>query len=203
MAVPVGKVCSTCKTEQDIENFARRTASPDGLAYICRACQKLKSAAHYQANKANWPRQEPAAAAARSLAYYYANRERKIKENNARARRNPEQQRAYKRAWAARNPDKVRVKTLRRVARKRGAQGSYTAHDWRALLDCLGHECGACGAEWPLTQDHVLPLALGGDNTIDNMQPLCGPCNSRKRDRCIDYRDPDLMRAFLAMRRGV
>lgn len=202
MAVPVGKVCSTCGIEQDRSNFARRAASPDGLAYVCKGCMRIYSAAHHQRNKGRW-KADPAKSRARALAYYYANRERKIKENNAAARRKPEQTRAHKRAWAARNPDKVRVKTLRRVALKKGAQGSYTAHDWRALLDCLGHECGACGAERGLTQDHVIPLALGGSNTIENMQPLCGSCNSRKRDRHIDYRDPDLLRAFLAMRRGL
>lgn len=31
-----------------------------------------------------------------------------------------------------------------------------------------------------LTLDHIFPYALGGLATIDNLQTLCGPCNSRK-----------------------
>jgi 5-methylcytosine-specific restriction endonuclease McrA len=41
-----------------------------------------------------------------------------------------------------------------------------------------------------LTEDHVVPLSLGGSNDIDNIQPLCKSCNSSKRGRHIDYRLP-------------
>jgi 5-methylcytosine-specific restriction endonuclease McrA len=29
---------------------------------------------------------------------------------------------------------------------------------------------------------------MGGTHTVDNVQPLCGPCNSRKHANHIDYR---------------
>jgi 5-methylcytosine-specific restriction endonuclease McrA len=45
-----------------------------------------------------------------------------------------------------------------------------------------------CKQEKPLTIDHVVPLSLGGSNSIDNLQPLCHQCNSRKGTRIIDYR---------------
>lgn len=45
-----------------------------------------------------------------------------------------------------------------------------------------------CVEAKPLTLDHVLPIAVGGSNTIDNAQPLCAMCNSIKGVQHIDYR---------------
>ena len=50
------------------------------------------------------------------------------------------------------------------------------------------HRCLACGIDGALTIDHVIPVSKGGPNTADNVQPLCGPCNSSKGTNTIDYR---------------
>ena len=50
--------------------------------------------------------------------------------------------------------------------------------------------CLACGEVRKLSVDHVVPLTKGGSCWPDNLQPLCRPCNSSKRDQTIDYR-PD------------
>jgi 5-methylcytosine-specific restriction endonuclease McrA len=40
-----------------------------------------------------------------------------------------------------------------------------------------------------LTRDHVIPLGEpGASDAIDNIQPLCGPCNAWKGRRALDYR---------------
>lgn len=43
-----------------------------------------------------------------------------------------------------------------------------------------GGRCTACGAEFDLQYDHVIPVALGGATSEQNLQLLCGPCNQRK-----------------------
>jgi 5-methylcytosine-specific restriction endonuclease McrA len=43
-----------------------------------------------------------------------------------------------------------------------------------------GGRCRQCGASSDLQFDHVIPVALGGGSTPDNLQILCGPCNRRK-----------------------
>jgi 5-methylcytosine-specific restriction endonuclease McrA len=61
--------------------------------------------------------------------------------------------------------------------------GTHTKEEWMRLRDAIGM-CVECGrADAPLDKDHIVPLARGGCDCIHNLQPLCGPCNSRKGDR--------------------
>jgi hypothetical protein len=43
-----------------------------------------------------------------------------------------------------------------------------------------GGACVACGSRFDLQYDHVIPIALGGASTLDNLQILCAPCNQHK-----------------------
>ncbi len=43
-----------------------------------------------------------------------------------------------------------------------------------------GGRCVECGTDFDLQYDHVIPVALGGATTPENLQLLCGPCNRRK-----------------------
>ena len=89
---------------------------------------------------------------------------------------------AYKKA----NPDKLLVWHHKRRANK---QGSFTAQEWQDLCARHDYRCLACGeSNVKLTVDHVVPLSKGGMNTIENLQPLCGSCNSSKHTKEIDYR---------------
>lgn len=81
--------------------------------------------------------------------------------------------------------------TNMRRARKKAADGTHTLQQWNALKLKYGSRCLACGrheAEIRLTRDHVIPLVLGGSDSVDNLQPLCARCNSSKGTKVIDYR---------------
>jgi len=51
-----------------------------------------------------------------------------------------------------------------------------------------GMHCLKCGSEEGLTIDHVVPLARGGNNDVENLQTLCYRCNSAKGDAVKSYR---------------
>lgn len=78
-----------------------------------------------------------------------------------------------------------------RIARQRlkANGGKHTAAEWRELLDRFDGRCACCGrGDVPIEKDHVIPVVLGGSNSIENLQPLCGGCNRRKSRRIVDYR---------------
>lgn len=49
----------------------------------------------------------------------------------------------------------------------------------------LDRPCVACGAV-ATTIDHIVPIARGGRNDEENLQPMCGPCNSAKGVKTMD-----------------
>jgi 5-methylcytosine-specific restriction endonuclease McrA len=47
----------------------------------------------------------------------------------------------------------------------------------RAVFERDGGTCVDCGSNFDLQYDHVIPVALGGATSLDNLQLLCGDCN--------------------------
>lgn len=67
--------------------------------------------------------------------------------------------------------------------------GSFTAKEWRWLCNRFDMRCVACGEERQLVADHVIPASKGGSSAIENIQPLCVPCNQAKNTTARDFRD--------------
>lgn len=88
--------------------------------------------------------------------------------------------------WRANNPDKKQASHSRRRARKVGVESDNSVLS--DLIALYGSRCLCCGAETILTVDHVVPLFMGGSDLLDNKQPLCKSCNSRKGVKTVDYR---------------
>ncbi len=64
------------------------------------------------------------------------------------------------------------------------------ARNRRLLYGEQGGHCSGCGTHFQmrnLTVDHIIPRSKGGTDHIDNLQLLCGHCNSVKGDRGMEY----------------
>ena len=118
-------------------------------------------------------------------------------------RKNRERLRANRRLYYQRNKVKERRSAVMRKHKNRSS-GDYSITDWERLLNECRFRCGACGRlenrEDPLsklTPDHVIPVVLGGTNTIDNIQVLCYSCNSSKQGKTIDFRETSCLHGTL------
>jgi len=60
------------------------------------------------------------------------------------------------------------------------------------VFDLHGHKCLCCGSYDNICIDHIVAVANGGLNEIENLQPLCRSCNSSKGAKTIDYRNSTL-----------
>jgi 5-methylcytosine-specific restriction endonuclease McrA len=84
---------------------------------------------------------------------------------------------------------KARRQEARNRRQPKNAANTTTWTEWVDLVDKYNHKCLCCGRDdVPMSLDHVIPRSLGGADTIDNVQPLCKSCNSKKSNKTIDYR---------------
>lgn len=68
--------------------------------------------------------------------------------------------------------------------------GSHTFKEWNDLKKRFNYMCLCCKKLEPevkLTEDHIVPIKMGGNNYIENIQPLCQSCNSIKGTQAIDF----------------
>lgn len=68
--------------------------------------------------------------------------------------------------------------------------GFHSNNEWETLKAQCNWTCPCCHESEPkiiLTKDHIIPLLRGGSNNIENIQPLCKLCNSKKHTQIIKY----------------
>jgi 5-methylcytosine-specific restriction endonuclease McrA len=136
----------------------------------------------------NWIRRNKAYVRAYNKKWQKDHAEYMRKRNAEYRRLNPDKILEKDRRYRKRCPEAFKAKDARRRARLTEAGGSFTVSEWKSLCRKFHNRCLCCGKRRKLTPDHVIPVSKLGSSNIDNIQPLCGPCNSRKKDRTIDFR---------------
>lgn len=120
-----------------------------------------------------------------------ADSKRRISESKKGTIQTPEQlesnrQGQYRR-YLRLNPDYQVKKRNKRIADN---GGFHSTKEWEELKKQSNFTCLACKRKEPeikLTRDHILPIVLGGRNDIQNIQPLCLICNSKKHTQTVRY----------------
>ena len=92
--------------------------------------------------------------------------------------------------WDRQRRQDARLDRLRKIRARdedlAGSRRERIPEEVRAFVwERDGAQCTRCGAEDDLQFDHVIPVAKGGGNAIDNIQILCGDCNRQKSDSIV------------------
>lgn len=183
------KICTKCRIEKCKSMFYASKAGSNGLRAACKSCT----------NKNNSERQSSIPGKRREYhsAWAAKNRDRSREIKAAYRKKNPDKCKESETRWLIENPDRRkeacanyriknpengRIHVQNRRARKVAAGGRLSKNLAAKLLVLQKGKCPCChrdiGSKYHL--DHIVPLALGGSNTDDNIQLLRPECNQKK-----------------------
>ena len=99
-------------------------------------------------------------------------------------KKTPEELEERRRKYATSTASRIR-NTVTRGRRVCTGVDTLTYIELVSLLVGQRHKCNCCGVKIShdlgnINIDHFIPLSRGGDNTLENVQWLCGDCNKKK-----------------------
>ncbi len=157
--------CRSCGVSKPLDAFPKRKDSPLGIRKECKDCfteKNLVSARKYRKN---------------TNSYYAA-------------------QKAY---YERGGKHKSAARARKRRARQR--ENTHSPYTLEQMFDAYGTDCYLCGEAIDLTAprqtgqegwekglhiEHYVDIALGGDDTLENVRPAHGLCNLTKQPKGED-----------------
>lgn len=174
MATRPMKTCNVCRLTTSLDGFYRNRAQLDGYDHACKKCKNEQNARY--SDRKGYQR-----------SYYLKNKERILDSQKARQLRDKEAYLEYRREYK-----KKYLKTLNGILHNRrqsSKRRSYKSepYNFTEILQKYDSTCILCKSKiditiaWPdprsLTVEHIIPLALGGTDTADNVAPAHFHCN--------------------------
>jgi len=204
------KICAKCNRELEESEFPKDKNRKDGLFQRCKYCKSEYDQQHYRktreqkiSDQREYYSRNKAEVLAKQKVYNKTNHEKIAERQRKYVSCHREKYREIGRRWRVchpekvlentrkqrrRNPKKSVLQTVLRRARQKGATGKVTVSEIETMFFKYGYRCLACGATEKLTVDHIVPITKGGSLSMENLQPLCHSCNSKKHTKTIDYR---------------
>lgn len=170
-------VCDPCRNALNTHQRAYANENKDRIysAHNERQRKRYAEDEEYREKLGLWNKENP---------------ERRREIVNAWADKNREYLRTYDAEYRAKHPEKMREKSRRRRARKYA--NGFEPYTEQQVLDTYGTDCHICnepidldaprrtsqkGWEKGLHIDHLIPIAKGGSDTLENTRPAHGLCN--------------------------
>ncbi len=196
------KTCSKCRESKPLDQFGRRSNSPDGIDYYCRDCcreRRQQDAERARERSRRWRQENPDRAREGYRRYRQENLEARREADRRYRQENPDRERVRSRERRQHDPEYCREVDRRKRERYRTAV--FDHYGWTCA-------CPGCGSVNDITIDHVNGggkehrAEIGKDfygwlvrnGFPDGFQTLCRACNRSKGDgeRCRLGHAPDL-----------
>ncbi len=190
-------ICIECKRARDNaynaahkeEHRARSRRSAGARPEEIQAYRKVYYAAHADVAKERsreWEIQHPERVRKRSIAWYHKNAPRLREKASKRRAENPEPSRISHRRWKQANKERVLAQYNKRRAIEIGAavgdRKVYRKYvKWaRTVAATPCYWCKKKTKPGARHIDHIIPLARGGGDAVENLCIACPTCNMRK-----------------------
>lgn len=176
------------KRAKDRERMRRiRAENPEIPRAAYRKWSESHPGAAAEASR-RWAKAHPEKVREMGRANVAANRERVREASKRTYFKHRESRMARNRAYWERNRERLKPgqseRRWKRRAQVKAANGTFTAQEFEAVCREFEMRCAYCHQTAALlTPDHMMPIARGGANTIDNIVPACLSCNAAKQAR--------------------
>jgi len=152
---------------------------PGGRQSYCKPCMN-------ELNRAS-TRRHRARKLAYGAAYRAANRAELAQKDKEYYLAHRQERYEYTKLYRRTRPSKYWEWDKRAKAKRKGSiVGTVTKTEWEQVLTDFNHACAYCLRRGiALTQDHIIPVSVGGPHQVANVVPACGFCNSSKHNRSL------------------